>query len=95
MVGSENGSTFRFANSIQKQLIDHGQKVFVSELNKFSAYPKAEHIIVFTSTHGLGDAPSNGTQFKTLLEKQNQDPLGMLLLNYVIYGNLAINQYLI
>ncbi|MBJ2125996.1 PepSY domain-containing protein [Flavobacterium sp. IB48] len=73
LVGSENGSTFRFANSIQKQLIDHGQKVFVSELNKFSAYPKAEHIIVFTSTHGLGDAPSNGTQFKTLLEKQNQD----------------------
>lgn len=73
LVGSENGSTFRFANAIQKQLIDHGHKVFVSELNKFSVYPKAEHIIVFTSTHGLGDAPSNGTQFKTLLEKQNQE----------------------
>ncbi|WP_125721845.1 PepSY domain-containing protein [Flavobacterium ustbae] len=73
LVGSENGSTFRFANSIQKQLINHGQKVFVSELNKFSVYPKAEHIIVFTSTHGLGDAPSNGRQFKTLLEKQNQE----------------------
>ncbi|MBL0738698.1 PepSY domain-containing protein [Flavobacterium sp. GN10] len=73
LVGSENGSTFRFTNSIQKQLIDNGQKVFVSELNKFTAYPKAEHIVVFTSTHGLGDAPSNGTQFKTLVEKQNQD----------------------
>ncbi|KAF2339120.1 PepSY domain-containing protein [Flavobacterium nitrogenifigens] len=73
LVGSENGSTFRFANAIQKQLINHGQKVFVSELNKFSAYPKAEHIVVFTSTHGLGDAPSNGTQFKSLLEKQNQE----------------------
>ncbi|WDF66207.1 PepSY domain-containing protein [Flavobacterium sp. KACC 22763] len=73
LVGSENGSTFRFANSIQKQLIDRGQKVFVSELNKFSAYPKAEHIVVFTSTHGLGDAPSNGTQLKSLIEKQNQE----------------------
>ncbi|WP_294957383.1 PepSY domain-containing protein [uncultured Flavobacterium sp.] len=73
LVGSENGSTFRFANAIQKQLIDQGQKVFVSELNKFSAYPKAEHIVVFTSTHGLGDAPSNGTQFKALIEKQNQE----------------------
>ncbi|MDQ6530483.1 PepSY domain-containing protein [Flavobacterium sp. LHD-85] len=73
LVGSENGSTFRFANAIQKQLIDHGQKVFVSELNKFTAYPKAEHIVVFTSTHGLGDAPSNGTQFKSLIEKQNQE----------------------
>ena len=38
LVGSENGSTFRFANSIQKQLINHGQKVFVSELNKFSVW---------------------------------------------------------
>jgi len=73
LIGSENGSTFRFANAIQKQLIENGQKVFVSELNKFTAYPKAEHIVVFTSTHGLGDAPSNGTQFKTLIEKQNQD----------------------
>ncbi len=72
LVGSENGSSFRFANAIQKQLITHGQKVFISELNKFTAYPKAEHIIVFSSTHGLGDAPSNGTQFKTLLERQNQ-----------------------
>ncbi|WET02375.1 PepSY domain-containing protein [Flavobacterium sp. YJ01] len=72
LVGSENGSSFRFANAIQKQLLSHGHKVFISELNKFTAYPKAEHIIVFTSTHGLGDAPSNGTQFKTLLERQNQ-----------------------
>ncbi|MEN2488784.1 PepSY domain-containing protein [Flavobacterium sp. B11] len=73
LIGSENGSTFRFANAIQKQLIENGQKVFVSELNKFTSYPKAEHIVVFTSTHGLGDAPSNGTQFKSLIEKQNQD----------------------
>lgn len=73
LAGSENGSTFRFANAIQKQLISHGHKAFITELNRFSVYPKAEHIIVFSSTHGLGDAPSNGNKFKTLLEKQNQD----------------------
>lgn len=73
LVGSENGSSFRFANAIQKQLITHGYKVFTSELNKFTAYPKAEHIVVFSSTHGLGDAPSNGNKFKALLEKQNQE----------------------
>ncbi|WP_417941486.1 PepSY domain-containing protein [Flavobacterium sp. RS13.1] len=72
LVGSENGSTFRFANAILKQLTDQGHKAFVSELNRFSVYPKAEHIIVFSSTHGLGDAPSNGTQFKSLLHKQHQ-----------------------
>ncbi|KAF2328022.1 PepSY domain-containing protein [Flavobacterium ginsenosidimutans] len=73
LVGSENGSSFRFANAILKQLIDQGHKAFITELNRFSVYPKAEHIIVFSSTHGLGDAPSNANKFKALLEKQNQE----------------------
>lgn len=73
LVGSENGSSFRFANAILKQLIGHGKKAFIAELNSFSVYPKAEHIIVFSSTHGLGDAPSNATKFKALLQKQNQE----------------------
>ncbi|MEG0850113.1 MAG: PepSY domain-containing protein [Flavobacterium sp.] len=73
LVGSENGSSFRFANAIHKQLIDQGQKAFIAELNSFSVYPKAEHIIVFSSTHGLGDPPSNGNKFKALLQKQNQE----------------------
>ncbi|OOV16643.1 PepSY domain-containing protein [Flavobacterium sp. LM4] len=72
LVGSENGSSFRFANAILKQLTDQGHKAFITELNRFSVYPKAEHIIIFSSTHGLGDPPSNGTQFKSLLHKQNQ-----------------------
>lgn len=73
LVGSENGSSFRFANAIAKQLMSHGKKVFTAELNSFSVYPKAEHIIVFSSTHGLGDPPSNARKFKTLLQKQNQE----------------------
>lgn len=73
LVGSENGSSFRFANAILKQLINHGHKAFITELNSFAVYPKAEHIIVFSSTHGLGDAPSNGSKFKALLQKQNQE----------------------
>ena len=72
LVGSENGSSFRFANAILKQLIDQGHKAFITELNRFSVYPKAEHIIVFSSTHGLGDPPSNGNKFKVLLQNQPQ-----------------------
>ena len=72
LVGSENGSSFRFANAILKQLIDQGHKAFITELNSFSVYPKAEHIIVFSSTHGLGDPPSNGNKFKVLLQNQPQ-----------------------
>lgn len=72
LVGSENGSTFRFANAILKQLTDQGHKAFITELNRYSVYPNAEHIIFFSSTHGLGDPPSNGNKFKTLLHQQQQ-----------------------
>jgi sulfite reductase (NADPH) flavoprotein alpha-component len=72
LVGSENGSSLRFANAIHKQLIAHGEKVFLTELNNYSAYPKAEHLILFTSTHGLGDAPSNGNKFISLVNKTEQ-----------------------
>lgn len=82
LVGSENGSSLRFANSILKQLIGHGEKAFITELNSYTAYPKAEHIIVFSSTHGLGDAPSNGSKFLSLLKKHTQQQK----INYSVVG---------
>ncbi|MGA9637466.1 PepSY domain-containing protein [Flavobacterium sp.] len=67
LVGSENGSTFRFANAIYKQLLANDQKAFICQMNQYTTYPKATEIIVFASTHGLGDAPSNATKFTTLV----------------------------
>ncbi|MDR6843742.1 PepSY domain-containing protein [Flavobacterium granuli] len=72
LVGSENGSTLRFANAIHKQLMAHGEKVFITEMNNYSVYPKAEHLIIFASTHGLGDPPSNATKFISLLNSIQQ-----------------------
>lgn len=72
LVGSENGSSLRFANAIHKQLLAYGEKVFFAELNNYAVYPKAEHLIIFTSTHGLGDPPSNATKFISLLNQANQ-----------------------
>ena len=72
LVGSENGSTLRFANAIHKQLLAHGEKAFIAELNTYSVYPKAEHLIIFTSTHGLGDAPANASKFISLITKTGQ-----------------------
>nr|WP_315202768.1 PepSY domain-containing protein [uncultured Flavobacterium sp.] len=72
LVGSENGSSLRFANAIHKQLHAHGEKVFVTEMNNYSAYPKAEHLIIFSSTHGLGDPPSNATKFISLINTIEQ-----------------------
>ena len=72
LAGSENGSSLRFANAIQKQLNVAGEKAFLTELNSYTVFPKAEHIIIFSSTHGLGDAPSNGKKFISLLQKYKQ-----------------------
>lgn len=72
LVGSENGSTLAFANAIQKQLVTQGKKTFLGELNSYTSYPKAQQLIIFTSTHGLGDAPSNATNFLARLQKTAQ-----------------------
>ncbi|WP_288428248.1 PepSY domain-containing protein [uncultured Spirosoma sp.] len=72
LVGSENGSTFRFARSVQEQLLQQGEPVHLAELNQYTTYPKAEHLIVLTATYGLGDAPTNARQFASLLEQYPQ-----------------------
>lgn len=73
LVGSENGSSLRFANTILKQLNDQGKKAHLAQLNNYTTYPKAEHLLIFTSTYGLGDAPSNANKFVSLLEKHKQE----------------------
>ena len=72
LVGSENGSTFRFAQLVQQQLIQQGEKTYLTELNKYTTYPNAEHLLVLTATYGLGDAPTNANRFAQLLEKYPQ-----------------------
>ena len=82
LVGSENGSSLRFANAILKELIGHGETAFISQLNNYTSYPKAEHLLIFTSTYGLGDAPSNASKFVSLLEKHTQNQT----INYSVIG---------
>ncbi|WMI68726.1 PepSY domain-containing protein [Mangrovimonas sp. YM274] len=63
LVGSENGSTMQYANAFYKQLIEAGEKVFITELNDYTQFPKAEHLIAFTATYGQGEAPTNADKF--------------------------------
>lgn len=72
LVGSENGSTFHFAKAVHEELIKNGEKCFITELNTYTVFPKAEHFIVFTATYGLGDAPTNSHKFIELLKKHRQ-----------------------
>ena len=72
LVGTENGSTLRFANAIHEQLNAQGKVSYLGQLNQYQVFPKAKHLVVLTSTYGLGDPPSNGNKFLQLLEKYPQ-----------------------
>lgn len=72
LVGSENGSTIHFAQKFHQQLLDKKVKSYLTEMDKYEIYPSAQKIIVMTSTHGLGDAPSNALKFEKLLMKNPQ-----------------------
>ncbi len=92
LVGSENGTTLGFANKVQQQLLTSGKKVFLSYLNNYQYFPKAEHILIFTSTYGDGDAPANAEKFETLLAndiKQNPNTL----FSVVGFGSRAYSNF--
>jgi sulfite reductase (NADPH) flavoprotein alpha-component len=72
LVGSENGSTFHFANAIHRELIAAGKTAFLAELNNYNVFPKATHFIVMTATYGLGDAPTNAVNFESMIQKHEQ-----------------------
>ena len=72
LVGTENGSTLRFANAIHEQLNAQGKVSYLGQPNQYQVFPKAKHLVVLTSTYGLGDPPSNGNKFLQLLEKYPQ-----------------------
>lgn len=72
LVGSENGSTFRFAQIIHQQLLSQGEKSYLTEFNNYTVFPKAEYLIALTATYGLGDAPTNAQKFTALVNKYPQ-----------------------
>ncbi|UIR56610.1 PepSY domain-containing protein [Sphingobacterium sp. SRCM116780] len=82
LVGSENGSTLFFANQIHKQLLADGKRSFLSAMNHYQSYPNAQHLLVFTSTYGLGTAPHNASNFENLLQKFPQEQN----LSYAVIG---------
>lgn len=72
LVGSENGSTLRCAVSVSKQMSAKGEKVWLTDLDNYKVFPAMQQLIVFTSTHGLGDPPSNAGKFLAKLQRYPQ-----------------------
>ncbi|MEM9361364.1 MAG: NADPH cytochrome P450 oxidoreductase family protein [Bacteroidota bacterium] len=69
LVGSETGNTKTIANGFLRGLASQGKKVVMDDLDNYDVYPKATHLIVFTSSFGDGDAPGNATSFEEVFAK--------------------------
>ena len=67
LVGSETGTTFDFARRLYDALTKAGKNVFMTGLNDYSTFAKAEHIIILTATYGEGEPPTNARKFEKIL----------------------------
>lgn len=70
LVGSENGSTLNFAVKVQEQMLQAGLSAYIMEMDRWQPLPLVKHLLVFTSTYGLGTAPANASKFIEKLESQ-------------------------
>lgn len=91
MVGSETGTTYDFGVQLFQSLSSVGKKVFLSELNQYATYPKAEHIIILTSTYGEGESPTNARKFLARLKSVHQ-PIN-LYYAVVGFGSMEYPEY--
>jgi Sulfite reductase, alpha subunit (flavoprotein) len=63
LYGSEGGNTLFLAQKVFSQLISLEKKAYLAPLNHYQEYSQATHLLVFTSTYGVGNAPSNADKF--------------------------------
>lgn len=76
LVGSEGGSTWGFAGTLQKALTDAGQRVHVAPMSAFDPahYTRAERFVILAATYGDGDAPASARGFLERLERLDRGP---------------------
>lgn len=76
LVGSENGSTWRFAETLSDALRKAGLLVHVTPMNRFSpvSYASVQRFLILTSTYGEGDAPASGRGFLDHLRRLPSPP---------------------
>jgi len=91
LVGSENGSTRKFANLLHSALIKGGNKVFITDMNNYQVFPKAKHLIILTSTYGDGEAPFKARNFLTKVKSIPQP--NRLKVHVVGFGSMIYPKF--
>ena len=90
LYGSEGGNTLSVAQKVLAQLQALGKKAYLAPLNSYQTYPKGSHLLIFTSTYGVGNPPSNADQFLSLLPTT---PQGALSCSIVGFGSKLYPDY--
>jgi sulfite reductase (NADPH) flavoprotein alpha-component len=80
LVGSEGGSTWGFATTLQSALREAGQKVHTAPLASFDVarLTHAMRVIILASTYGNGDEPASAKGFLAKLEAMQVPPVARL-----------------
>jgi flavodoxin/nitric oxide synthase len=90
LYGSEGGNTLSIAQKVFTQLQALGKKTYLAPLNSYQTYPKGTHLLIFTSTYGVGNPPSNADKFLSLL---STIPQGQLSYTVVGFGSKLYPDY--
>ncbi len=80
LVGSEGGSSWGFAATLQKALMAAGHSVHSGPMSRFdpAKYKQAKQIIVLAATYGDGVAPASASGFLDKLNGQKTPPAAKL-----------------
>ena len=91
LFGTQSGSTEIMANTFFKKLLKEGKRAFIDELDNYSTYKKAKHLIVLTSTYGAGDPPSSAGEFEDVFN--DTIPLNPLKFAVVAFGSTSFQDF--
>ncbi len=91
LVGSETGTTYTFAEALEKGLTKAGKTVLVSQINEYTTYAKAEQLIFLSATYGEGEAPTNARNIQGLLQEVQQPNPAQF--SVVGFGSLTYPNY--
>lgn len=84
LVGSENNSTWGFANTLHDALRRVGLRVHTAPMNQLATeYRQAQRLFILTATYGDGDPPSSANRFLARLAKfKVNSGLGFVVLGF-------------
>ncbi|MEO0339115.1 MAG: NADPH cytochrome P450 oxidoreductase family protein, partial [Bacteroidota bacterium] len=92
LYGSENGETRNKAIALYQALQQEKPGlVYIADLNQYQTFPKLKQLIILTATYGEGEAPSNATEFLSLL--QASPPTQAFQYSILGFGSLAYPEF--